>query len=511
MGVYDEAKIRERKIWTPFVYGFRFSAGQVAERTEIFGLFSGSYLNNLGYLQDVDAYNLALIVDRYNQRMSELDEKEQLFLLDMVTKRYVVNIDRLILGDKLFTQRQRIDAEDEEWDAKIAALASDQAAVTTVQALYDARATETAARIETLDAAIIDQGMRLDFAESEISEKQLQVGRAEVANTIKDSQVIRKGAEIVTSEAALVQKDVVLKQREIELLRDGLRVLQLQLDEARGEQRILDTGLTVSKLQLQVIGGGMKALAYQREAAQTQIQTARIDKDIAQTAFITVDLANANIEKSVAEITSAEKDNQLAGVGVEISRTELRTREVATDFLTVDRQASGMRIEAARFEEKIAQTDILTAEAAAATARYDGALSSLALHDVKARIIRAREREVLAETNLANAQLGDAAAVHAAELQVASSRHEERMADAEYSLLIREAAFNERVTAAENDLQRTLDGEVWEDKLEASDALGVIAATAAARTGRNADLDAMDRVLSAQILTTLRHSIGLDT
>ena len=133
MTIYDDYAVREQAIWEPFSTSFRFSTSQIAERVIIFGMYSGAYLNNITYLEYIDTFELALIVDEYNQQMAELDADEQKVILDIATKRYIQNIERQILQGNLAVERLKIEAENAEWNAKIAALASDYKTLETLQ------------------------------------------------------------------------------------------------------------------------------------------------------------------------------------------------------------------------------------------------------------------------------------------------------------------------------------------------------------------------------------------
>lgn len=512
MTIYDDFQSRESVIWSsPFLHSFRFSTSQATERVTIFGLYAGTYLNGKDYLKAIDDFELALIVDKYNQQMAGLDADEQNVLLDIVTKRYIANVDRVIFQAGLVTEREKIAAEDSEWDAKIAALAADEAAITTVQAHLTAKELEVSARIQTIQAAITIEGVDLSLADAEVSEKELAVSKAENTLVIKTAEVTRKDAEIVSLGADLAKRNVDILEKDLAIDNEAVTILKLQLNEAETEQQILRAALDVSKVQLQVVEAGIKSLAYQKEAAQTRIQELHVEEDIAKTVMIQVDLADAEIEKSMAEISNAEKENRRAMIEQEIARTDLKTREVVLDYMDADKEAIRLKIEATGIEEKIAETDVLEAQANAEEARYNGEVASLGIYDSKISVIEAQTNQIEAETTAATAELGDIASIHQAETSFEDAKHQERMADLAFHEQETLAGYDEKTRALDNNADTFKSSKTFVEQLTDA-SIGKLEDQEEVQEYRyDAEIAAIEDVLSANIITTLGHSIGIST
>ena len=509
MTVYDDFRVRESSIWTPFTKSFPFSSDQTLERTIIFGLFSNTYLNNMQYLETIDAFELALIVDDYNQRIAKLNADEANLILEIASKRYLASIDRLILYDKLNTERLKIAADDAEWDAKIAALESDRAALETMQAKLFAKQKDIQARIKQLQAAITIEEINYQFAEAEVEEKEMDVEKASVQLTLKDVQEIRKDAEIITRDADLVKKEAEISAKELDIRETALQVLKVQLEESETELKILETDLDVSRIQLQVVGAGIKSLQYQKEAADIKIRNAGIEADISKTDLIRVDLANAQLEKLSAEISNSEKDLRVAKIKEEIARTDLRTRQVDNDFLEVDRQAANLGIEKARIEENIAETAVLQAKSTAETARYNGEVSSLDLYDSKIRIINAKE--ILMQTEITNAgtELVNVGKVHTASISLDNAEHQRRIEDAEFSYKEQIARYNEQLRNDEKNYEIVVSSREELELQKDSTLLNIENDEDSKEKRFGVELKYLETMMTAQILTTLEHSIGV--
>jgi hypothetical protein len=510
MTIFDDYAVREQSIWEPFSTSFRFSDEQVQERVVLFGLFSGTYLNNMAYLEFIDSFELALIVDQYNQNMAELAADEQKLVIDLAAQRYVNQINRQILQGVLAVERTKIAAESDEWSAKISALSSDYAALETLQTRLLAKQKIISARITELQAAITMEGIDYQFTAAEVEEKEIAVEKANVQLTLKEAQESRKNAEITNLETDSIRKDVELANKELEISEAELRVLQIQLNESETELQIVNTDLDVSRIQLQVVGAGIKSLQYQKEAADVKIRNAGIEADIARTAHIQVDLANAQIENTNAEISNAEKDLRIAQIKEETTRTNLRTKQASIDFLDVDRQAANAKIDKAHIEEKIAQTDVLEAEADAENARYNGELASLALYDSKIRIIESETDLLETKTENASTELNNIETLHEVETSVNNARQQERIDEETFSYNMRKADYNERVDSAEDDLTLTQESRTLLESVKDAEIETINAREDAQEKEYEANLKHLERILGAQLVTTLSHSISAE-
>ena len=70
--VFARGIAREATIWSPFQFNGPFGAVHAAERTILFGMYANAYLNGFGYLNEIDAIELARLVGNYEAAMAKL-------------------------------------------------------------------------------------------------------------------------------------------------------------------------------------------------------------------------------------------------------------------------------------------------------------------------------------------------------------------------------------------------------------------------------------------------------
>src|SRR5574344_336557 len=177
---YQRNQNRETFLFNPFTYSFPFSSLQTDARTTVFGLYSNSYVNGQGYLIAIEAQELANVLADYNEKIARLSYEEQTILADIVTKRYLANIDKLIHDNKMVTYNLKIAAEEAEWDAKVAALSADQAALTTLAAKVASETDKTNARIQELQAMTQIESYNQSAMDIEIAEKELELSKEDL-------------------------------------------------------------------------------------------------------------------------------------------------------------------------------------------------------------------------------------------------------------------------------------------------------------------------------------------
>jgi len=241
--VYERAISRENRLWTPYAYSFPFETAQVTERVIVYGLYSGAYLNLHDYLSEIEAVELANLLNDYNAKIAELTTQEQIVVADIVSKRYLVGIDRLIHNQKLATKSAGITADDEGWDAKIAALSADQAALETLAAKVVVENEKTEARITELEAYIKIEGIKLSEVDIEIAEKEIQSSKADIEILNAVNAVLR------------IQTDTIIA---------ATRLIDIDTEIARAKADISQTDASIAKI-------GLLAFDLEREQAQTTI------------------------------------------------------------------------------------------------------------------------------------------------------------------------------------------------------------------------------------------------
>jgi len=233
---YNRAIARESKIWTPFSHLFPSNVVQVAARVIIYGLYSGAYQNKHDYLYEIEAAELANLLNDYYAKLASLTNDEQIVVADIVSKRYLASIDKIIHDQQMITEQAKIDSDSAEMDAKIAALAADEAALVTLAIKVAAETAKTQARITELEAQIEIEAYNLTLVEVEILEKELQASKVDLAK------------QQVRSETLKIQMDTVLAS--LELVEVDLQIARTKVDQAHVDAAIAKIGLLRSELKV---------------------------------------------------------------------------------------------------------------------------------------------------------------------------------------------------------------------------------------------------------------------
>ncbi len=255
----DEARarntVRETRIWTPFSYSYPFNEAETAERITVFGLYANSYLNGQSYLKQIEDAELANLLTDYNSKIAGLNNQEQIVVADIVSKRYLTGIDKLIHDQKMITTQEKISTENELADARYAALAADRAALETMSAKVTAEIEKNAARITELQAYIQIEGINLSNVEIEIVEKELQALRVEnqkmdTANEILrlQVQIVRTATELLDIDVQMARTQVNIAETERAIAKIGLLADELTLTQA--ETTILESHLPIAEARI---------------------------------------------------------------------------------------------------------------------------------------------------------------------------------------------------------------------------------------------------------------------
>lgn len=274
---YQRNQNRETALWNPFTYSCPFSTLHTETRTALFGLYSSSYMNGQNYLIEIEAQELANVLADYNEKIARLSYEEQMILADIVTKRYLANIDKLVHDNKMVTYSQKLTAEEAEWDAKVAALSADQAALTTLAAKVTAETTKTNARIQELQAMT-------------------QIEVCDLANT-----------------------DIAIAEKELELSKEDLKIL----DAANG----------LLKIQTETVNAAMELVEVDLRAINMGIQVSELDRNIAKT-----ELLEKRLEVEQARTTLAEAESTIIDAQADIAeqRTAIALKELESYEERVD-------------------------------------------------------------------------------------------------------------------------------------------------------------------------------
>lgn len=314
---YQRSNARESRVWKPFSFSFPFSAEQTTDRVIIYGLYSDSHLNQHGYLIEVEAVDLLNMLTDYNSKISNLNMQEQNVLADIVAKRYIAGIDKLIHDEKMITGGQKISAQDAEWTAKIAALDTDRAALITLAARVTSETAKINARITELQAMIETEGYARSEVDIEIANKEIQLAEKDIAILDAANAILKIQLEIVNKGMELVDVDLqkTRTRNEIEnikrsiartgLLENGLKVEKAQTITATAEKELYISRTTLAEKQVDAANKTVD-LYGSLIAHETEIGVKKTDeKDAEQTRRIS---SISDKEDSALFNTSLKKD-----------------------------------------------------------------------------------------------------------------------------------------------------------------------------------------------------------
>jgi hypothetical protein len=342
-GAYARHTARETMIWPEFEYSYLFGDYEVLERDIIFGLYSGSYLNGQEYLQKIKSEELANLLTDYNNKISELTTEQTVVVADIASKRYLAGIDKALHDQKMTTAQQKIDMENALADARYAALASDQAALTTMAVKVATETEKTAARITELEAYIEIEGMNLSREELEIAEKELQSLKVDHQNLEVTNEILR--IQIQTTKTAK------------ELLDIDVQVSRTEVNIADTERAIAKIGLLANDLEIEQAQTDLAQAEIPVSEARIALAQARNDDAEADLLYIANTLMDRedtifnqksdllNLQKTVKEYAlTRSTDEKLLQNKLQIDAAE------ASKVLTKNNQTSQVRIDAIRVD-----------------------------------------------------------------------------------------------------------------------------------------------------------------
>jgi len=307
---FQRAQAREQKIWPAFIYSAAFNAAQKTERTLLYGLYSGAFLNMHNYLADIEATSLENLLDDYNSKLAELDNQGTLLLNSIAAKRYLAGIDVLLNDQKLATRELKRQAEEAEWDARMAALETDRAALSTLATKLSTARKQTEAKIAELQTHIAIEGMNLSLAEIEATEKEIQLAEM-------DLKVLRSAIEIAKIQMAVVQEGLELV--EIELKKQRLRLDIAEVQNRIARTTAMEADLDVAEARVAVSTAELAAM--EAELATLEARGAIIDAEIARQAALQDHLTDMGTLKQ--DMIALETDNRVRRLADQEAKNEL--------------------------------------------------------------------------------------------------------------------------------------------------------------------------------------------
>lgn len=308
--IYERYGAREAAIWNAFQYNGPFGTIHATERTTLFGLYANTYLHGKTYLNEIETEDLARLVDTYNNNIAMLTNEQAQTVLEIAAKRYVENVTNQIHAADMITRGQKIDALNDEYDAKTDALDADYAALQTqrdkVQLAWD----KADQKIKELEMRTEVEAVNYQLVEVDITEQELKAARADLA-----------------------------------VVEAGLKGLDIQL-------AITQTGIDITNTDLQIVEAENRVDEIGIQVSETEVQESGVDLDI----------TNAGISLSKAQAAGERTKVDTQGVAVRVAETELQTTETEAREHQIDAEISKIDADTARLglvdsELTIAQAD----------------------------------------------------------------------------------------------------------------------------------------------------------
>ena len=189
---FNRAMVRELTL-RPFTSNNLFlNADDRAERAIILGLYAGVYKHGHNYLAVIEAEQLQAVIDEFTQNMAQLSNESAKLVLEMAAKRYLASIDQQIFDEKILTKQGSLDAENQKWDSRIAALSADREALETLRQRTVLSEAQAVNRVNEISAQVLNEQYTQSELDNEELKQRLEVSKAE----LRILQSANRGLEI---------------------------------------------------------------------------------------------------------------------------------------------------------------------------------------------------------------------------------------------------------------------------------------------------------------------------
>ena len=451
--IYDRAAVRENTIWDAFQFNGPFGTLHSEERTILFGLYANTYLHGQNYLNAIETEDLAKLVDTYTINMAQLTNDEAQTVLEIAAKRYVETITNQMHDADMVTRGQKLDSLDAEYDAKTAALDADYAALETQRQKVALAWDKADQKIKDLVARTEIEDVNYQMVDIDISEKELQAARADLA-------VIEAGLKGLDIQLAITQV--------------GLDITNTDLQITETENEIDEIGIRVS---------------------ETEVQEAGDDLDITN--------AGISLSKSVASGEKTKVD--IKGVAVRVAETELQTTET-------EAKESQLTAEISKIDADIARLGLVDSELTIVQAdkRVTQAENELLVQEKN--FITSQGDNVVTETSFRNDQKTTQETLDGKILGNDQSDHDFNMEMSQKETDFENGMKDKKVDlldGAKRDLVDDIRDTKYEDAQDKADQLAIEAS--AQEIYKDAAIEAAQLLADANLMTTLTHSVGKGT
>ena len=349
--IYDRAAIRERSIWPSFLY-LAPNTDIEAIKITIFGLYANSYLLGHKYLEDIELEELQRLIDIYDTNILDLNKDEQNLVLEIASKRYLKTIEIQIRNNVLITKTHQLDADQQEYEAKLEALEVDQEALNTKRVQIELVRDRVELKNQELESKIQLEVLAQQYVEVEILQKQLEASRAE----LKVLLAKLRGYEI--------QLDIA--NVSLQIVTTDLSKSQITADIAGINARIANQGLLADKLSID--SAELDAIQYEinlvtlRQIALLGTKGVTIQSEITNT--IALEAKEVEVRDTQVDERNTIKDSTLLGFDNKLSMAEIDVDQRNSDN-ELDGDLADLR-QSSQILIATKQTDLALARRAAA-------------------------------------------------------------------------------------------------------------------------------------------------
>lgn len=253
--IYNRAMIREQTIWPSFLYGM---PGNESTKAIIFGLYANTYLLGHNYLEDIETEELQRIIDVYDSNMSELDINEQNLVLEIASKRYLKTIEIQIKDNALITKTQQLNAGEQEYEAKLSALDVDQAALETKRTQIELARDRAELKNKDLEARIQLEQLAQEYVAVEISQKQLEAGKADLKVLLAALRGIEIQLDIANTSYRIVELEASKSGIEVDIAMAKVRTEENEFSSSKRSGTISERKLYNEEKDFDALGYEIK-------------------------------------------------------------------------------------------------------------------------------------------------------------------------------------------------------------------------------------------------------------
>jgi len=447
--IYERGAARESAIWTAFAWNGPFGAIHSEERTILFGLYANTYVHGHNYLNEIETEDLAKLVDQYTSNMAMLTNDEAKTVLDIAAKRYVENITQQLHEADMLTRERKLDALDDEYDAKTEALDADYAALETMRQKVQLAWDQAAQKVKDLEMRKELEDVNYQMVDIDISEKELQAARADLA-----------------------------------VIEAGLKGLDIQL-------AITGTALDMTNTDLQITEAANRVDEIGIQVSETEVQESGVDLDI----------TNAGIALSKSQAAGERTKVDMQGVAVRVAETDLQTTETEAKAYQMDAEISGINADIAKLG--LIDSELTIAEA---DKRVSAAENELLVQEKN--LIVSQGQNIADETTFVGTQQSTQETLDGQELSADQAQHDAAIGMSQTETDVESQINTLKVNAISQ--KKELVDKIKETKLQDAEdktELDDIRAWSAEEYA-DAAVQAAQDMAAANIMNTLTHSIG---